>query len=90
MDLTVFNSLPDDEALAQMLGCCHSFRWAARMVAGRPYGDLDALVQAADDCWARVGESDWLDAFGGHAKIGDIEKLRNKFSRAHAEQGQVL
>ncbi len=90
MDLSVFNSLPEDEALAQMLGCCHCFRWAARMVAGRPYADLESLLQAAEDSWARVGEADYLEAFSAHARIGDIEKLRNRFSRAHAEQGQVL
>ncbi len=90
MRVQAFNEMPEAEALQQMISCCHSHHWAQRMLEARPYPDLVALLRCAQTFWTTVGEADLLEAFSGHARIGDLSKLRDKFSRAHAEQGQVV
>jgi 2-oxo-4-hydroxy-4-carboxy--5-ureidoimidazoline (OHCU) decarboxylase len=47
--LTRFNTLPAIEAERALLTCCGSLHWARRLVAHRPYPDLDALLAAADE-----------------------------------------
>ena len=50
---------------------CASARWIERMVSGRPYGSLPALVAASD---AIITALDWPDieqALAAHPRIGD-------------------
>lgn len=89
MQLAAFNDLPEASAREHMLACCHSKSWAALVAKARPYASLGDLVRKAGEFWEGMVEADILEAFGGHARIGDMEKLRDRFSRAHAEQGQV-
>ncbi|MGD8176364.1 2-oxo-4-hydroxy-4-carboxy-5-ureidoimidazoline decarboxylase [Marinimicrobium sp. ARAG 43.8] len=91
MSLERLNTLPDKAAFALFLECCHSRRWADAMVAARPFTSERALLAEADRLWENPSEADILEAFSGHARIGDIELLRSKFAgRAMGEQGQVL
>jgi len=87
--LTLFNAAPAAAALEDMLGICHSTGWAHAILEGRPYASLAALEQAAQDCWQRASEADILEAFDGHARIGDLAALADRFSAAAREQGQV-
>ena len=70
MRLDDLNRLDDGAAVRQLLQCCGSSRWAARMAASRPFGDLAAMVQAADRVFATLERADWLEAFGAHPAIG--------------------
>jgi 2-oxo-4-hydroxy-4-carboxy-5-ureidoimidazoline decarboxylase len=65
-----FNGLPSEEAAGELLAVCHSPPWARRVAAGRPYPDLAALQQAADEAWMALGPDDWLEAFAAHPRIG--------------------
>jgi OHCU decarboxylase len=65
-----FNGLPSEEAAGELLAVCHSPPWAGRVAAGRPYPDLAALQQAADEAWMALGPDDWLEAFAAHPRIG--------------------
>ena len=65
------NSLPPDEAEAELLKCCGSSRWAREVASHRPFGNADELMGVADEVWWSVGESDWLEAFSRHPKIGE-------------------
>ena len=59
--------------------CCHSTRWAAAMVAARPFtSEADLLAQAVRFWWT-LDPADWREAFAGHPRIGDREALRGKF-----------
>ena len=90
MDIASFNALPRDEMKSLLLSWCHSDNWAGAMLAKAPFADLSALINAGDQCWALADESDVLEAFSGHPKIGDMSALRNKYAAtASAEQGQV-
>lgn len=48
------------------------------MLHQRPFCDSDAVHTAADTAWIGLGEQDYLEAFGGHPKIGDIKSLQRK------------
>jgi 2-oxo-4-hydroxy-4-carboxy-5-ureidoimidazoline decarboxylase len=48
-------------------------------VGQRPYADGIDLHVAADRAFNALSESDWMEAFAGHPKIGDIDQLRIKF-----------
>lgn len=60
--------------------CCGSSLWVDGMLAQRPFATDAALMKAADQAWAGTGESDWLEAFTHHPKIGDRDSLRQKFA----------
>ena len=89
MTLEEFNSLPSDTALEKLIECCHCRSWATLMESGRPFSDKATLLEKADEYWSNMEEPEFLEAFKGHARIGDLEKLKDKYSRASAEQGQV-
>ena len=66
-----FNALSRAQAEAELLTCCASRRWAAAVVAGRPYGSAEDLFTAAG---AAVRELEWDDveeALNAHPRIGD-------------------
>lgn len=93
MSLTTLNNLGVDEATHQFMQCCTSDNWVARMVAGRPYRDANALYTAAEKNWQGLAESDYLQAFDGHPKIGDVSSLKAKYANtkelAASEQSSV-
>lgn len=50
------------------------------MLARRPFGTEEALLQAARDVWFGLSNADWKEAFSHHPKIGDRESLRHRFA----------
>jgi allantoicase len=50
---------------------CGSKTWVDRMMERRPFGSVEALLREADLVFAGLDESDWLEAFGGHPRIGE-------------------
>ena len=91
MRLDAFNALTYDEALKDLLRCCGARRWAAHMVARRPYRTLDEVFANADKAWAACDRADALEAFRQHPKIGDAAALRARFptTRSWAEGEQA-
>jgi OHCU decarboxylase len=69
--LDVWNSADTAEAAQAMLACCGARHWADQMVALRPISSIAALSEEADRIWAAMGESDWLEAFACHPRIGE-------------------
>jgi len=65
------NALSEPDARQQLYRCCASRRWVAAMAAGRPYGDDDAVLAAADRVWWALAPDDWREAFAAHPRIGD-------------------
>jgi OHCU decarboxylase len=76
-----FNRLSDEEAAGELLAVCHSRRWAKEVAAGRPYPDLAALQQAADDVWLGLSPEDWREAFEAHPRIGEAGGASAGWSR---------
>lgn len=89
MKLADLNALPYADAVEAFLSVCASPGWAAAMAAARPFASVAGLRGRARVVWAGAGEGDWLAAFAGHPRIGDMAALREKFGHAAREQGQV-
>jgi 2-oxo-4-hydroxy-4-carboxy-5-ureidoimidazoline decarboxylase len=69
--LARWHTLPAEEAAAEVLSCCGSSAWAARLAAMRPFAGEQSLFAAADHCWQALPEADWLEAFRSHPRIGE-------------------
>jgi 2-oxo-4-hydroxy-4-carboxy-5-ureidoimidazoline decarboxylase len=61
---------PPAQAETLLLGCCASRLWAGQVVSAWPYGSLEELFAAAEDAFDGLDREDWLEAFAGHARIG--------------------
>jgi len=69
--LAAWNAAGEAEAREAMIACCGARRWAEAMIALRPIASPDELFAAANREWNRMEESDWLQAFGCHPRIGE-------------------
>lgn len=70
-DLERLNLLPASEAEKEMLKCCGSREWAARLIAERPFKSVADLIAKADRVWWSLEPRHWLEAFHSHPKIGE-------------------
>ncbi|KGE03677.1 2-oxo-4-hydroxy-4-carboxy-5-ureidoimidazoline decarboxylase [Pseudohaliea rubra] len=89
MTLHEFNAAPVEDARRLLVHACHCTPWVEAMLAERPFADREALYRAAARHWQRMNEAAMLEAFLGHARIGDLAALRDRFAPAAKEQGQV-
>lgn len=71
MSLESLNALPADQASQEFLKCCGSSRWANAITERRPYKSVEELACVASDVWWALEQSDWLEAFRSHPKIGE-------------------
>jgi len=71
--LARWNFLPIAAAVDEILPCCGSRAWAEGMVGRRPLSDEAALLVASDETWRSLAESDWLEAFHSHPRIGESQ-----------------
>lgn len=70
----------EEAARALLERCCGARRWVDGMLRRRPFGARAALLEAAREVWAALGEEDYLEAFAHHPRIGeDLDALRARF-----------
>jgi 2-oxo-4-hydroxy-4-carboxy-5-ureidoimidazoline decarboxylase len=69
--LARWNGLRADEAAEEILPCCGSMAWAHAMAVLRPIEDEGVLLAASDEVWRNLPESDWMEAFRSHPRIGE-------------------
>ncbi len=82
--LARWNSLQPDEAAEEILPCCGSKAWARGMATRRPILDKAALLAASDEVWKRLPESDWMEAFQSHPRIGESRATVSSSARSAA------
>jgi 2-oxo-4-hydroxy-4-carboxy-5-ureidoimidazoline decarboxylase len=82
--LAWLDALPAEEAMAELLRCCGSTRWARQMTEARPFPDRETLLATADRIAAFLGPGDWREAFSHHPRIGDRDALRARFASTAA------
>ena len=92
--LEAWNELGNDAAAAAVLPCCGSMRWAVMMANSRPVEEEATMLRRAEEIWWQLDETDWLEAFATHPRIGERE-TPNRASRqsaawSAAEQRDVL
>jgi 2-oxo-4-hydroxy-4-carboxy-5-ureidoimidazoline decarboxylase len=68
--LETLDALPADRAEEQLAACCAARAWIARMVAGRPYADVDELLATSDRAVQELGPDDLAEALAAHPRIG--------------------
>ena len=84
MTLNKLNQLSKELAKIKFLQCCTSTIWVMRMVRELPFETEVELKNSAERAWMDLDENDYLEAFDGHPKIGDVNSLREKYSNTKA------
>jgi 2-oxo-4-hydroxy-4-carboxy-5-ureidoimidazoline decarboxylase len=80
MTLQQLNALDKIQLEEELTKCCGSHTWVNGMSKHFPFNSESELLKAADEVWQRCEESDWLQAFRHHPKIGDVESLKERFA----------
>jgi allantoicase len=80
--IAFFNSASKAEASAAFLDCCGSQEWVRRMLARRPFGSQEELLEAAGEIWNGLRSNAWLEAFRHHPQIGGKKAERKQSGKA--------
>ncbi len=86
--LARWNGLSADEAAGEILPCCGSTAWARGMAARRPIVYETSLLAASDEVWKSLPESDWMEAFCNHPRIGESRSPASIPARSAAWSGE--
>ncbi|MBX2848354.1 MAG: 2-oxo-4-hydroxy-4-carboxy-5-ureidoimidazoline decarboxylase [Acidiferrobacterales bacterium] len=91
LTLMELNNLSSKQAKDVFLQCCHSEWWAEIMTGSRPFKSIETVLEYAEMKWQDAKEKDILDAFSGHAQIGDLsgKSGAGPSELTTKEQGQV-
>ena len=87
--LAEWNDADRAAAIDAMIACCGARRWAAAVVAGRPFRSLAELSAAADEQWMKMDEPDLLEAFACHPRIGERKQTHSSQSADWSRQEQT-
>ena len=68
--LARLNGAAEEELRPALHACCAARRWAARIVAGRPYRDEAELYAASDAATTALDDAGLAEALAGHPRIG--------------------
>ncbi len=69
--LTYLNALFDDQAGQFFRTACAADTWVGERVRRRPFSTVDEVFARGAEVFDTLGQSDWLEAFGGHPRIGE-------------------
>ena len=69
--LILLNVRPVPEVEEQLLACCGSRTWAARVARDRPFRAPQDLYATSERAFGQLGREDWLEAFAAHPRIGE-------------------
>ena len=86
--LARWNKLPREQAEREIFACCGSRTWAADMALKRPLQDEASLLATSDLIWRSIGESDWLEAFRSHPRIGESRAEQDSVPQSSAWSAQ--
>ena len=87
MKLHELNALGKEDAASLFRQCCTSERWVRGMTEAMPFTDSESLLSKADELWSRCEQVDFLQAFDGHPKIGDVSSLKKKYASTQQMAG---
>jgi 2-oxo-4-hydroxy-4-carboxy-5-ureidoimidazoline decarboxylase len=71
VSLASFNAAATEDAVAVMMSCCSSKRFAGTITVGRPYPSFAAVEAAITAAFDSLTWADVLEALAGHPRIGD-------------------
>ncbi|KAJ8900709.1 hypothetical protein NDN08_000010 [Rhodosorus marinus] len=76
-----FNVLEFKECKEIVFACCSSDQFAERMTGGRPYSSRESLFEAAEAEWGTLSESQMIEAFQAHPRIGEGKGGGGRFAK---------
>ncbi len=76
------NQATNKTAQADFTNCCGSQNWARLMTEARPFADVAALINRAEEIWLNLDAQDWLEAFAAHPKIGAKKAVSTQSAQA--------
>ena len=79
MNIAEFNNLNQSDRSNLLEQCCASSKWFKQMAKAAPFNSMEAVLEKADKVWSNCKEADFLEAFLGHPKIGDVHSLAEKY-----------
>jgi len=88
MDVDEFNGLPEAEARERLTACLDVSRWVDTVLAGRPYGDRDALFAVATNA-AELTDEELEAALARHPRIGERAGAGHDAEHSEREQAGV-
>jgi 5-hydroxyisourate hydrolase/2-oxo-4-hydroxy-4-carboxy-5-ureidoimidazoline decarboxylase len=80
LNIQLLNVLPNGQLFIDLEKCCGSSEWIKKVIASRPYKDIENLYRTSDNIWTSLREDDYLEAFTHHPQIGDIDSMKKKFA----------
>lgn len=83
------DTLPEAQARELLRGCLAVDRWVEEVLAGRPYGDRDALLAAADLAARELTPEEVDAALAGHPRIGERPGAGHNAAASAREQAGV-
>jgi OHCU decarboxylase len=86
--LARWNDASPPEAESEILACCGSGEWARQMARRRPFANYAALFRAAEEVWRGLSETDWMEAFRSHPRIGEFRAAQQLQPRSAAWSSQ--
>jgi 2-oxo-4-hydroxy-4-carboxy-5-ureidoimidazoline decarboxylase len=85
-----FNSGPPDQAVEALRACNAAPRFAAELVAGRPFRDVDTLVARAEAVARELPWDEVALALAAHPRIGDrVEGSAAEAASSRREQSAM-
>lgn len=84
MTLEEFNTIDKKDLVKLLNGCCTSSSWQSEVARLRPFKTLEDLYSIQEKAFMSLGREDFLEAFDGHPKIGDVSSLKEKY--AHTKE----
>jgi 2-oxo-4-hydroxy-4-carboxy-5-ureidoimidazoline decarboxylase len=89
MSLEDFNALPEQEAAERLRTCLDVQRWVDQVLAGRPYGDQDALLSVARNAAVEMTDDELDTALARHPRIGEKAGTGHDVEFSSREQAGV-
>jgi len=80
MTTSELNHLSPDALFEELFKCCGSTKWAEELTNKRPFAGITDLLEKSDEVWSGCSDTDGLEAFTHHPKIGDLTSLEKKFA----------
>jgi 2-oxo-4-hydroxy-4-carboxy-5-ureidoimidazoline decarboxylase len=88
--LDEFNGAPADRAVEALRACNAAPRFAASLVAARPFGDVDTLVARAEEIARELPWDEVAIALAAHPRIGDrVEGSTAEAAASRREQSSM-